>query len=79
MDGFGWVLMYIYNQNCLNDQNTPKTLKFTKIHLKFLKTLLNDLLNKIYRNTNGLNSPQKSLLRREDCPTLYKRHYPMAL
>ena len=33
--------MYIYNQNTLNDPNTPKILKFTKISLKLLKDLPN--------------------------------------
>ncbi len=38
--------MYIYNQNTLNDPNTPKTLTFTKIYLNFLKELPNDLPNR---------------------------------
>jgi hypothetical protein len=38
--------MYIYNQNTLNDPNTPKTFKFTKISLELLKDLSNDLPNR---------------------------------
>ena len=38
--------MHIYNQNTLNDPNTPKTFKFTKLSLELLKDLPNDLPNR---------------------------------